>query len=113
MPSCHEKTVCDCTVLKLIEAMRVYREALRAQAKHNGYCDGPLGCGCGAPRAQEALAQADKILDGEAPSKQLEQVPDGEILMTAIGPATVIINAEAFQALRPGDRVAFKLGGVK
>lgn len=101
------------TVLKLIAAMRVYREALRAQAKHNGYCDGPLGCGCSAPKAQEALAQADKILDGEVPSNPLDEIPDGEIYMTDAGPALVMIQAEAFQALRPGDRVGFKLGKIK
>jgi len=52
------------TMLKLIAAMRLYREALRTHAKHNGYCDGPLGCGCSAPKAQEALDQVDKILGG-------------------------------------------------
>lgn len=47
---------------RLKKALEICRAALRVQAKHNGYCDGPLGCGCSALKAQEALAQVDKIL---------------------------------------------------
>ena len=58
-----------------------------------------------------------RIVHEEAVPPHLEdgatQTDDGEILMTAIGPATVMIQAEAFQALRPGDRVGFKLGKIK
>lgn len=112
MPSCHEKTVCDCTVLKLIEAMRVYREALlKSRNRLSFYCqeEDPIMD----YEAKAITTHIEEILGGEIASKQLKQVPDGELFMTDFGPILSTINAEAFQALRPGDRVGFKLGKIK
>lgn len=50
-------------VLALIEALEEAQAAIVQLGKHNGGCDGPLGCMCSAPRANSAIAKIRTLVD--------------------------------------------------